>query len=174
MDFHDCRSMKLIFLPHCAANQNSRSNTCATCSAGEKEFMAGLLDRQISIMQMPCPELMALGLNRGGKDIYALLGNEEGLSVCRRLCRDIIYQIKQYQECDVKVVGIFGKSTSPSCGVETTYRDRGVHDGPGVFIQELQAALDQGGIDLPMTEFLDNQAQKNLAVVDQWAQRAGA
>lgn len=66
------------------------------------------------------------------------------------------------------VVGVFGKVGSPSCGVEITFMDGKEQAGAGVFIAELRAELAAQGIDVPVVDFLDNQPQANLAVVDSW------
>jgi len=169
MDFKDCRSMKVILVSHCVMNQNSRSPTCATCPIAEAEFITGLIERGVGIIQMPCPELMVIGLARGGDDeIRVALDKAPGRAACRKMCEDVVYQIKQYQNCDVQVLGVFGKEGSPSCGVETTYYDGKERPGKGIFIEELSDELEQEGIDLPVVQFQDNKPQANLAIVDDW------
>ena len=168
MDFQDCRSMKLVFLPHCALNQNSRAPTCATCPAGEGEFIAELIRRDIGIVQLPCPELMIIRLARGGVRIRSALDTLPARAVCRNLSKDIAYQIEQYRACGVEVLGILGKEDSPACGVETTSYDWEHGSGTGIFIEELKAELSQRGLDVPVCGLLDNQLQANLAVIDRW------
>ena len=136
--------------------------------------MVGLIERGASAVQMPCPELMVIGLSRGGDEsIRSALSTASGRANCRRLCEDLAYQIKEYRSCGVDVLGVFGKVGSPSCGVETTYADGKQRPGTGVFIEELQAELRERGIAVPIVDFLDNQPQDNLAVVDRWASRRG-
>ena len=73
MDFGDCRSMKVVLVPHCALNQNSRLARCAELPAGVEELVAGLLKRNIGIIQMPCPELMLIALDREHVQIRSAL-----------------------------------------------------------------------------------------------------
>ncbi len=66
--FEDGRSKKVIFIAHCILNQNSISDGTAVFPAAFKDVIKILLDADIGIVQMPCPELCCLGLNRGNDD----------------------------------------------------------------------------------------------------------
>ena len=66
--FEDGRSKKVIFIAHCILNQNSISDGTAVFPATFKDVIKILLDADIGIVQMPCPELCCLGLNRGNND----------------------------------------------------------------------------------------------------------
>jgi hypothetical protein len=70
-DFHDVRGMEVILVPHCALNQNARVAGAAERTAAVMELIAGLLERGIGIIQMPCPELCILGLDIGPTSIFA-------------------------------------------------------------------------------------------------------
>lgn len=63
--FDDGRSRKVIFLAHCFLNQNAISDGTADYPAVHRPFVDFLLDHNISIFQMPCPEFTCLGLDRG-------------------------------------------------------------------------------------------------------------
>lgn len=63
--FTDGRSKKVIFIAHCLLNQNSISDGTAFYPAAFKEMIGMILDGDIGIVQMPCPELCCLGLDRG-------------------------------------------------------------------------------------------------------------
>ena len=63
--FTDGRSKKVIFLAHCLLNQNAISDGTAVYPAAFRELVQLLLDREVGIVQMPCPELCCLGLDRG-------------------------------------------------------------------------------------------------------------
>ena len=66
--FTDGRSKKVVFIAHCILNQNSISDGTAVFPAAFKEVIKILLDADIGIVQMPCPELCCLGLNRGNNN----------------------------------------------------------------------------------------------------------
>ena len=63
--FTDGRSKKVIFLAHCLLNQNAISDGTAVCPAAFGELIQLPLDHEVGVVQMPCPELCCLGLDRG-------------------------------------------------------------------------------------------------------------
>jgi len=172
MDFKDCRSMKVVLVSHCHLNQNARLWKCAECPASCRELVAGLLEREIGIVQMPCPELMVLGLNRGHIAIRSGLESIPAREALRKLGEALAFQIRQYRDCGVRVLGVLGKNGSPACGVEKTSRSdgQGPIDGEGVFIQELKAELRRAGCEVPVAGTMDDAQEAALAVVDGWLQ----
>ena len=63
--FTDGRSKRIIFIAHCMLNQNSISDGTADFPSLNKEILNFLIEKDIGIIQMPCPELCCLGLDRG-------------------------------------------------------------------------------------------------------------
>ena len=70
--FTDGRSKKVIFLAHCLLNQNAISDGTAVCPAAFGELIQLLLDREVGVIQMPCPELCCLGLEAAGISVPML------------------------------------------------------------------------------------------------------
>ncbi len=62
--FTDARSRKIIFVAHCVLNQNAKIDRCARYPGAMPELAAFLLQSGVGIVQLPCPELLALGLDR--------------------------------------------------------------------------------------------------------------
>jgi hypothetical protein len=79
----------------------------------------------------------------------------------------LVEQIRTYWDCGIHVLGMLGKNSSPSCGVEET-RGKGAHAGTGAFIEELAAELSEQGVVIEMTGIRDGEPDKALAVVDRW------
>ena len=63
--FTDKRSKRVIFVAHCILNQNAISDGTADYPGSHVDIIRTLLDAQVGIIQMPCPELCCLGLDRG-------------------------------------------------------------------------------------------------------------
>ena len=66
--FNDVRSKSVIFVAHCILNQNSISEGTVSNPAQIKEILELLTPSEVGIIQMPCPELYCLGLDRGDID----------------------------------------------------------------------------------------------------------
>ena len=171
MDFKDCRSGKVVWVPHCALNQNARLAGCAELPAAVEKLIAGLMERRIGAVQLPCPELMVIGLDRGHVQIRSALSSRPAQAALREMARDVVYQIRQYRHAGAAVLGVLGKNGSPACGVETTSRPQGPCKGSGAFIEELAAELARQEVDVPVVGTLDAEPAAALAVVDTWLAR---
>lgn len=62
--FKDKRSRKIVLVAHCVLNQNSKIDGCAHYPGPIKEVIELLISAGCGIVQLPCPELMHLGLDR--------------------------------------------------------------------------------------------------------------
>jgi predicted secreted protein len=166
-DFHDDRSRRVVLVPHCVLNQNARVSGAAERPAAVTELVIGLLNRDVGILQMPCPELCAFGLDRAQVQVESELRTPSGTALSRSLARKLVEQIRTYRDCGIHVLGILGKNGSPSCGVEETWA-KGVCAGTGAFIEQLAAELSEQGIVIEMTGIRDSESDKALAIVDRW------
>ncbi len=159
--FEDQRSRRVALVAHCLLNQNAISDGTAIHPCAHLEVVRTLLEEGIGILQMPCPELCCLGLDRGDP-----LGSQrpvtvENTRIRRQLERplaaqrlaalvdQVAYQVQEYHRHGFVVVGIIGANRSPSCGVETTSdQDREV-PGKGVFLEALCRELARRGLEIP-------------------------
>lgn len=160
--FDDARSKKVVLLAHCLLNQNSISDGTADLPSQFSEIIEYLMANNIGMIQMPCPELTCLGLDRGDERgserplleentrIRVLLCEQEHGGTLRRMAGQLVNQIQQYRSHGFHVVGVIGVDRSPSCGVETTTRGGAEVHGMGVFVEVLSEALAESGLVLPM------------------------
>jgi predicted secreted protein len=106
--------------------------------------------KDIGIIQLPCPELIVLGLGRdrgAARTIREALERSDSHLRLARLVDQVVYQIKEYQSQGFHVIGILGKNGSPTCGVRTL---RGQVFGPeeGVFMRLLRQLLEAEGLQI--------------------------
>ena len=160
--FEDGRSKKVIFIAHCILNQNSISDGTAVFPAAFYDVIKIILDADIGIVQMPCPELCCLGLNRGnndGADVSVVIENtrirkemQKG-EAHRLLMAQVDYvmkQITEYSTYGFEIIGIIGANRSPNCGVETTSDFNKEISGKGVFMSELNNRINAVNLNIPM------------------------
>lgn len=161
--FEDKRSKKVILVLHCLLNQNARIDTCAYFPGAMGEAARTVVSSGVGILQMPCPELQCLGLDRSGRvregtDIgirEALLGPEEGC--CRALVQHVMKDVREYQKHGFQIVGVIGNDGSPACGVDTAHFVDGERSSPGAFMAMLRAELEKAGLDLPFVALRDHE-----------------
>jgi predicted secreted protein len=160
--FKDKRSKKVVFVSHCILNQNAKLADCAHYPGTITETAEVLLNANVGIIQMPCPEFLYLGLDRKvdygtnpsveSEDtrIARCMNEEKSKCLCRNLINDILCQIEEYQKFDFDIVGFIGINASPTCGVETTWYESREHEGPGIFVKMLTEELKKKSIPLNM------------------------
>ena len=175
----DIRRTRVSFLAPCILNPNARSDGTAGYPAAHADLIRTLLDAQVGIVQMPCPELCCLGLDRGdvrGAERPVVEENtrirrameEDGPRQKREALADLVAeQVQEYHKHGCQVLGIVGANRSPNCGVETTSDfDREV-EGRGAFMEAIAQRLEAAGISVPMLGLKspDGAAQKVAALL---------
>jgi len=161
--FNDKRGKKVVLVSHCILNQNTKLDRCAHYSGAISEVVQLLLEKGIGIIQMPCPEMFRLGLDRQvalstdptieSEDtrIAKIMIDKKSQEICERMAEDVLYQIEEYINNDFEVIGLIGINGSPTCGIETTWADFKEFKGYGAFIKALDSKLSMSGIKLKMT-----------------------
>lgn len=166
--FADKRSRRVLFAAHCVLNQNSISDGTADYPCAHVEVVRALMDAQVGIVQLPCPELCCLGLDRGNAlgaespvvventRIRRAMGEPAAAAHMAALVEQVMWQIRQYHKHGFEILGIVGVNRSPCCGVETTSDHGQEIEGQGVFIAALQAALEKAGLSIPVIGIKSN------------------
>jgi uncharacterized protein YbbK (DUF523 family) len=132
----DERGRRVMLVSHCLLNQNTRYAGGATRPAAVIEAVDELLGAGYGLHQLPCPEQRAwggvlkahsLGLHHSeGRPLFALRSVLLGAFAAwtrlsyRRLARQVVRDVIDYQRSGIDVAGIVGIGASPSCGVTTT------------------------------------------------------
>ena len=160
--FTDGRSKRVLFVAHCLLNQNAISDGTADYPACHADIVRMLLDAQVGIVQMNCPELCCLGLDRGdmhGAERAVVVENTRirhqmqqppAVDRLQVLVKQVLLQIAEYEAHGFTVCGIVGMNRSPCCGVDTTSdRDQEIA-GQGVFIAAIRAGLRAAGYSIPI------------------------
>lgn len=165
-------------------NLNSKVRGLAKFPEITKELVKVLLEKDVGIIQMTCPEFTLLGEARWGQCVDQY-NNPYFRRHCREISEPIADQVEEYLANQYQVCGVIGIDGSPSCGVNLTCRgDWGgemsanpnlqkqletlqMVKEPGALIRELQKILRDRGIKLPFLGFpeeadLDEQQKKEF------------
>lgn len=160
--FTDGRSRKVVFIAHCLLNQNAISDGTAVFPAAFRDVIDTYLDKNVGIVQMPCPELCCLGLDRGnihGAESPVTAENTrirramEADDISRQLSQLVDYvmkQITEYNRHGFEIEAIIGANRSPNCGVETTSDNDREIEGRGLFMEKLHRRLEEEKLEIPM------------------------
>lgn len=177
--FQDSRSRKVIFVAHCILNQNAKMDKTAFFPGAALPLGEWLVNSGMGLVQMPCPELRCLGLDRGvskeeadlpfqkgNTRVVALMKREDVRTRCRKLAEGVIYQVEEYLKHDFQVMGVVGINRSPSCGVESTWGEDEEVPGCGAFIRALQEGLTERGIGLRMAGIKVQEPEQAVNIVE--------
>ena len=132
---------------HCVLNQNARDPGAAVRPAVFSEVVALLLDREVGIVQMPCPETTCLGLLRNrpaGVRIRDLLDTPWGRRCCKSLACAVADQLQEHARSGHAVLAVVGGDTeSPGCAVHVRHGEAGggLSAESGVLMRALEEEL---------------------------------
>jgi predicted secreted protein len=151
----DKRNHRIVFLAHCFLNMNTRFPEGAEFPGANIPLVELLLQSEVGIVQMPCPEFLCLGLEKTG---WGVGSEAEIRGSFRRVAETVADQVEAYLGGGYEILGIIGMNPSPSCGVEVSKgkgtmlgldRDTSEKTEPGVFIEELTTLIQARGLPLP-------------------------
>ena len=144
------RNKKIIYTVHCVLNQNSVIKKWERSTSSFKNIIHLLLDNDISIIQLPCPELKHLGLNRPplSKEAY---DTKDYRQLCSKLAKAVVKEMLTYKKEDYKIIGLIGIEESPTCDSM---------ENPGIFMEELLIMLEENNLKIPTfdipADYLEN------------------
>jgi len=183
--FDDARSKKVVLAAHCLLNQCAISDGTAECASQFTAVVELLMEHGIGILQLPCPELLCLGLERGdaggarrplldeNSRIRTQMLSEAAVGILRRQAVTIARQVVDYRSHGFEVIGIVGVDRSPSCGVDTTSRDGREELGRGVFVEILADVLAQHGTVLRMVGTKTSEPERSIERVRRFLDEVG-
>ena len=183
---------KIVFVSHCILNTASKvvlynQEEIDAEEALRKRFMREVIDKEIQVIQLPCPEFTLYGAKRWGH-VSDQFDNVFFRSHCRKILAPIIEQLKEYlaNEDFFEVLGIVGVDGSPSCGVDYTckanwYGSFECREGleetlaecrlvkqPGVFMDTLKTMLTEEGLEnrVKVTSLFAPEPEKCMGVIE--------
>jgi predicted secreted protein len=147
----DKRSKKLVLLVHCILNQNSKVEGIARYPGTFRPAVDLLLQTEVGIYQLPCPEMAYLGISRWSsvRDQYSSPFFKRH---CRKLSEEVMNEMEDYARRGYRIAALVGMDGSPSCGVEFSQEalgepwggrmnklpERQYIPGTGTFIEEFK------------------------------------
>ncbi|ABR47907.1 conserved hypothetical protein [Alkaliphilus metalliredigens QYMF] len=161
------RSKKVVLLCHCILNSNTKVEGLAKNNGIGKGIVNLLIENEIGMIQLPCPEFMCYGLKRWGH-VKSQFDTPHFRKNCKMMFEPYADQITDYISNGYEVLGVMGINGSPTCGVERTCQgDWGGEwtstdewqsrldtveyiDEMGIFIEEIKKTLDDMKIKVPI------------------------
>lgn len=166
----DKRSGRLVFLIECLVNQNARDVGAAESPAFTRGVIELLLDAEVGMVQISCPEIACLGFERSrsrDQSIRQALETPEPTARCLSLAVETAERIECYIKQGFEVLAVLGgNEQSPGCAVHTVDESQTRLAGKsGVFMQMLATDLERRGHQIPFRGMRDTDSgllQKDL------------
>ncbi|WP_326909896.1 CD3072 family TudS-related putative desulfidase [Sedimentibacter sp. MB31-C6] len=132
------RSKRIILVSHCILNQNTVVYPLARAKGAYKDIIRELINNDIGIHQLPCPEYRFLGLKREPmtKEQYDI---EDFRNINKNIAIDTVNIIEEYLSNGYEVLGIVGINESPTCSI---------NGNKGILMEELINILNDENINL--------------------------
>ncbi len=169
---NDGRSMKIVFLAHCILNSNAIAvgpKTPTIWPAMINEVLSFLMEKKVSIVQLPCPEQPIFGFIRGSQT-KTDMDTSEYRKHCRIIAENVTNLVEGYIKNGFKVLCLVGKRGSPSCGVKKVWIRRNKEEveveGKGIFIEELLDEFRKKGLNIPFIDFERTEVEECLKNLD--------
>ncbi len=143
----DARGRRFVAVIECALNQNARDAGAACFPSMNLELLQLCHRHDVGILQMPCPEIAALGFERKrpeGQSLRQALDSEHGRGRCRVLAMETAERIESYlsQGCALLAI-VGGNPRSPGCAIH--HETEGLAEESGIFMKALQEELRRRG-----------------------------
>lgn len=116
---------KLLIVSHCILNNASKVEQDEVELAGEYELRSELLnlivENNIQLIQLPCPEFIMYGSQRWGH-VKNQFQHPFYKEQCRKLLDSVLMQVQEYTQHPetFSVIGIVSVEGSPNCGYHRT------------------------------------------------------
>lgn len=157
----DARGRRFVAVIECVLNQNARDTGAACFPAMNLDFVEQCHRHEVGILQMPCPEIAALGHDRkrpAGQGLREALDSEHGRSRCQVLAAETADRVEGYVSQGCKLLAIVGGNPrSPGCAVH--HGPDGLREESGVFMKALQSELRNRGHDAVFYPLRDHDPQ---------------
>ncbi len=167
---------KILVVSHCILNPASKVTgyneaEAADEEAGRRKLLGYVMENDIRLIQLPCPEMTLYGAARWGH-VKEQFMHPYYRRQCRSMLESVILQLKEYLSYPERfqVLAVVAIDGSPSCGYKLTCRGnwggeltanrelnkkiRDLYMAPeaGVFMEELEKLFAEEDINIPIKD----------------------
>lgn len=150
----NCTSRNVILVPGCLLCPIYQVGYDESKLSWRREILDFLCMSGVSLVQMPCPEVMFenfnVGLSRKPHGIRYYENLPGFKDYCKGLARGVAMQIEALQENGYVIKAILGIENSPTCAIDKIFTyGIGIEKRSGLFITELKNNLLEHGLTIP-------------------------
>ncbi|AAB97990.1 TPA: hypothetical protein HA335_05865 [Methanocaldococcus jannaschii] len=147
------KGKRIAIVSHRILNQNSVVNGLERAEGAFNEVVEILLKNNYGIIQLPCPELIYLGIDREGKTKEEY-DTKEYRELCKKLLEPIIKYLQEYKKDNYKFI-LIGIENSTTCDI---FKNR------GILMEEFFKEVEKLNIIIKAIEYPKNEKDYNKFV----------
>lgn len=162
------KDKKIILIAQCLVNPYCRVHILGQNFPLSRELLDYLMERKVGVIQYPCPETTAMGLQRNpqGRQQYDSIFFRNH---CKELLKIPMLMVREFIKNGYRLICFIGLENSPTCGIHwgkhkvNRYQtesanpiDKPDADEPvlkGIMAEILEEELSREGIKVPFLEF---------------------
>lgn len=154
----DGRGRRFVAVIDCILNQNARDAGAARSPAMNFELLRLCHEFDVGILQMPCPEIAALGFKRERlpeQSIRDALDTPSGRKRCTEIAAEVADRIEAFRAEGYELLAVLGGNPqSPGCAVHDG--DEGLLNQSGLLMQELEAEFSKRKLNITFKGIRDH------------------
>ena len=147
-------SRQVVFVPGCMMCPSFQADFSEKNRKWPKEIIPFLLEKDIGIISMPCPEISFGGFKNGAARLTHGIGYYEKLpgfiEYCKKLGHNTAWQIMELSEAGFCVLAIIGIERSPTCAASLLRTNRGTIKRQGLFMKDVLDELTRNSFEVPI------------------------
>ena len=147
-------SKQIVFVPGCMMCPSFQADFSEKNRKWSKEIIPFLLEKDIGIIPMPCPEISFGGFKNGVARLPHGISYYEKLpgfiEYCEKLGHNTACQIIELSEAGFCVLAIIGIERSPTCAVSFLRTNRGTIKRQGLFMKDVSDELTRNSFNVPI------------------------
>lgn len=168
----DNRSKRFVLIPFCLTCQAFQAQGIVKYEwkSSIKPVIQKMIDNDINIIQMPCPESSYVSYSKSlVREPMGLKGydTEEYRDHCKKMSTQLLDMIKPIVDNGYTILAILGIENSPSCAVSYIYTNKGMQSRKGVFLKTLEEILKENNIEIPFIGVNRKSVRKSLEKLDE-------
>lgn len=158
-------SNKFIFVPGCMLCPTFQAVRSNKNRQWVQTIMPYLVEKEINVISMPCPEVTFGGIDMGmkraphGIKYYKELNGFE--SYCALLGKKVITQINELHQAGLEIIAIVGIEHSPTCAASYMYTREGTQKRQGLFVKNIYQTAEE--LNIPIIGINRNYPNKFLS-----------
>ncbi len=148
------KNKRIVFAPGCMLCPSFQVDPSEKNMAWPKEIVPFLLQNNIGIIPMPCPEISFGGYIEGAARLpHGVTYYEKQIGFvehCGLLGSNVAHQIHELSQAGFHILAVIGIERSPTCAASFLRTQKGTEKRQGIFMSVISRELEEMRLNIPI------------------------